>query len=314
MSEDQPEPGDSSFASVGGVAFHYETTFRIPRVLGRQGDNDLRVRVRPRGRPDLPLIEVGTRVRMRLRRLGGSDGAGADADTDGVLEIEPAPLGLYDVELPDADDDGVSTLVEVSTELVGRDEGEGGDSTLDRAAEAASSAEREPGAQQVETAFAGMGDELDRKVREELKSSGVEADASWKRESGSTNLAPPETTVRADRTSITVGESVRIEFSCDKPVCVYRCALAGRDGSFDFRPCENPLGLTTIQPGEIVLFVRAVDVLGNKDASPERILVEVSPKEAPPVGCGAACANLENTAGIQPTDAGVVGVDRKSVV
>jgi uncharacterized repeat protein (TIGR01451 family)/uncharacterized protein (TIGR03382 family) len=80
------------------------------------------------------------------------------------------------------------------------------------------------------------------------------------------DTTPPSTTITAGPSSSTEDTTASFQFTANKPVVGYECAV---DGSA-FAPCQSPLSLAGITVGWHQLQVRARDQMGNLEASPAR--------------------------------------------
>ena len=92
------------------------------------------------------------------------------------------------------------------------------------------------------------------------------------------DLTAPETTVTEAPKKLVRG-AAHIAFESDDPGAVFRCAI-------DDAPvveCTSPLELEKLETGDHTVFVQAVDVAGNRDASPEQVSFasDVTPPAAP---------------------------------
>jgi hypothetical protein len=92
---------------------------------------------------------------------------------------------------------------------------------------------------------------------------------------------PPETTIGQAPPASTVSTSATFTFSSDQTSAEFECSLDGAA----FADCEPPVELTGLSLGAHTFAVRAVDLLGNVDPTPDEHSWTIEEPAPPPVQC-----------------------------
>ncbi|MBI2890188.1 MAG: hypothetical protein HYY13_05330 [Nitrospirae bacterium] len=222
----------------------------------------------PASHSDVPLVEVNTTAKIRAI-AAPSPVAGTPEDAVADMAVEETPIVEDEVQLPDYDGNGISTLIEVVTVLSSAEPG-AVKVNLSAAIEVAKDETKSVSEAQVQKAFVGLATGLQQKTQADLKAAGVAAPsvAPLKIE---VDLTPPETGVTAavgpiplaTGGSVGVTDKVTLAFTCTESPCTYRCAADGAP----FAACASPVGLTAAV-GKHIYDVKAADRLGNVDPTP----------------------------------------------
>jgi CSLREA domain-containing protein len=92
------------------------------------------------------------------------------------------------------------------------------------------------------------------------------------------DVTPPRTTITSGPFDPTLSPTATFTFSANEPGSTFQCALDGAA----FAACVSPVTYTGLAPGDHTFEIRATDLAGNFDASPEIYAWAVSPPD-----CGA---------------------------
>lgn len=234
--------------------------FSLPAGLVEAGTHNLTGRVRPEGFPDLVLLEVETPIQVT-----------ASPDPDAVLT---APFSEQivrpgDVFLPDADGDGLASLIEAAYALIAGGTVGGDPDTLEHALASMTDPQRRPMDEDVWLAYGGLGDVLEAILR----SQGVRTEVSLV----DLDLAAPDTGpieavdaggVVLPSGSPTDARTLIFSFGCNEIDCSFRCSVDGLTPA----QCSAPFPLRVLEEGDHTLFVRAADRMGNADSTPSTFL------------------------------------------
>ncbi|MBI2890719.1 MAG: FG-GAP repeat protein [Nitrospirae bacterium] len=234
--------------------------------LLRAGERRLgfRVRTAPQGGgTPPPLIELQTTIQIQTPPAGES----------GTPLIVEKTISSGEVFLPDADGDGISTLVEVAVFASIGD--------IQTALANATDAGSRPTESQAQEAFG----TFSKVLQTTLSDQGVTTPVVL----GPVDLTPPDTAAVSSKQSAVSGEEIVFTLSCNEPSCVFQCSL---DGS-EFLACSSPF---TFHPspevGQHTLRVFASDSLGNRDPTPAALTFEVLPPPTDiPTSAQATCGN-----------------------
>ncbi|MBI2060983.1 MAG: hypothetical protein HYT87_14550 [Nitrospirae bacterium] len=232
-----------------------EISAAVPRSILSPGLHALGIRIRVASRPEMVL--ASTLLRTEVGLGGGVPG------TETIVE---RPVEPGEIQLPDADGDGVSTLMEIvviQAEV-------GLEAALLMAADPASA----PAPEQAEKVFL----VLQKDLKPFLTKQGVPESY----ELPSPDLTPPDTAVVSREPSVESGQEVVAAFSCNEDFCAYRCSLTGPE-RFEARPCTSPFVLRLSKDGAYDLAVQAADGFGNADPTPARFSFVVLPTCVPSV-------------------------------
>ncbi|MBI2060125.1 MAG: hypothetical protein HYT87_10170 [Nitrospirae bacterium] len=264
-------------------ALAFEVVFALPGQYAVAGEYPLMARLRSAAQPDVGYVQVKTTLKVkgtqdagRTTQGEGEEGADQERGTRNeelgfVIAIEETPIEVRDVELPDDDQDGIATLVEVATVLALSDAE--GPAALEQALSAATNRESRVTSNDVQIAFGRLTEALD----STLQKQGVETPITL----AAIDLTPPDTALSAvsgalpvaSGASIKSGQEITLTFSCSdtsNELCFFRCSLDGAP----FSPCSSPAAYRPPH-GDHVLAVRAVDAMGNTDPTPASFTFKV---------------------------------------
>ncbi|MBN1206591.1 MAG: adhesin, partial [Myxococcaceae bacterium] len=116
------------------------------------------------------------------------------------------------------------------------------------------------------------------------------------------DATPPDTTITAGPSDGTLDTTATFDFSANEAGVTYECSLDGAA----FAACSDPVTFQELAVGEHTLQVRALDSVGNMDATPSSATWNI---QAPPIdwallGNGVGCAS----SGAQPSSLAMMGL------